>query len=81
MLVEEVGEVAAEIKKTWSANYPELHINDLEDELADSFVLLSALATAFDVDLAAAVDARFFDSDSNRVWATAPAEPAHTEHD
>lgn len=71
LLIEEVGEVAAEVKKTWSDNYPALHNDDLADELADVFVLLSALASTFDVDLDDAVRAKFFDSDSHRTWATA----------
>ncbi len=29
LLTEELGEVAAEIKKTWSDNYPDLVIDDL----------------------------------------------------
>ena len=70
LLVEEVGEVAAEVKKTWSDNYPDPSDEDLADELADVFVVLSALASAFDVDLHDAVQSKFFDSDSRRVWAT-----------
>ena len=71
LLVEEVGEVAAEIKKTWSDNYPALVIDDLRAELADVFVLLSALASSFDVDLEEAIHSKFFDADAGRRWATA----------
>ncbi|MEM7288192.1 MAG: MazG nucleotide pyrophosphohydrolase domain-containing protein [Actinomycetota bacterium] len=70
LLVEEVGEVAAEVKKTWSDNYPAPRQGDLADELADVFVVLSALASAFEVDLHDAVQSKFFDSDARRVWAT-----------
>ncbi len=71
LLIEEVGEVAAEIKKTWSDNYPPLVVDDLRDELADVFVLVSALASSFDVDLHEAVRAKFLGSDAARDWATA----------
>ena len=74
LLVEEVGEVAAEVKKTWSDNYPAPSDEDLADELADVFVVLSALASAFDVDLHDAVRSKFFDSDSRRVWATSTTQ-------
>ena len=71
LLVEEVGEVAAEIKKTWSPNYPDLVTRDLGDELADTFVLLSALASRFEIDLEEALRLKFLESDGNREWATA----------
>jgi len=46
LLTEELGEVAAEIKKTWSDNYPDLVIDDLASEISDVYVGLSALASA-----------------------------------
>jgi len=83
LLVEEVGEVAAEVKKTWSDNYPDLRHEELGDELADVFVLLSALASSFELDLDASVRSKFFESDSQREWATArriDASPSADEH-
>lgn len=71
LLVEEVGEVASELKKTWSPNYPELTVDDLADELADVFTLVSALASRFDIDLEAAVVRKFIEADGNRTWNTA----------
>ena len=56
LLNEEVGEMAAEIKKTWSKNYDEFDVDKLEEEIADSFVLLSALANSFDIDLETAIE-------------------------
>ena len=71
LLTEELGEVAGETKKTWSANYAELSVDELGDELADVFVLLTALATRFDIDLESAVQRKFFEADATRSWATA----------
>lgn len=71
LLTEEVGEVAGELKKTWSRNYDDLIVDDLADELADVFVLVSAIATAFDVDLETAVRSKFFKADASRRWVTA----------
>ena len=75
LLVEEVGEVAGELKKTWSANYPDLVVDELADELADVFVLLSALASEHDIDLGEAVTTKFFERDSTRQWASAGQPP------
>jgi len=76
LLVEEVGEVAAELKKTWSANYPAMEVKDLADELADVFVLVSALASAHDIDIEQAVVRKFIEADATRSWPSAgsPAE-------
>ena len=71
LLTEELGEVAAEIKKTWSDNYPDLVIDDLASEISDVYVGLSALASAFDIDLEDAVRSKFFGSDASRRWNTA----------
>lgn len=71
LLVEEVGEVAAEIKKTWSPNYPDLTVDKLSEELADAFVLLSALASQFDIDLEQAMRSKFIGADGGRTWASA----------
>lgn len=71
LLDEEVGEIAAELKKSWSKNYDPFDPRRLEEELADSFILLVALANSFDIDLAAAVEHKFFDKDSRRTWKSA----------
>lgn len=70
LLVEEVGEVARELKKTWSPNYPEMIAGDLANELADVFVLVSALASRFDIDLEQAVRRKFVHADGERAWST-----------
>lgn len=75
LLVEEVGEIAGEIKRTWSVNYPDLDVDALSDEIADALVLLSALASAFGIDLGSAVTRKFFASDSKREWASARPGP------
>ena len=71
LLVEEIGEIARELKKTWSPNYGDLDVERLGDELADVFVLLSALASAYEIDLASAVQRKFFEADAERRWPSA----------
>lgn len=73
LLVEEVGEVASEVKKTWSKNYSGLVVEDVANELADVFVLLSALASSFDIDLDDAVRAKFLEADAARDWPSSRA--------
>ncbi|MEM8924688.1 MAG: hypothetical protein AAGD35_14390 [Actinomycetota bacterium] len=43
--------------------------------MADSFVLLTALAAAFEIDLEQAVLSKFFEADGRRGWATAENAP------
>ena len=43
----------------------------MADEIADAFVLLSALATEFDIDLEQAVTSKFLHRDSVREWKSA----------
>ena len=74
MLTEEVGEVARELKRTWSPNYEAFDKTKLADEISDVFVFLSALANEFDIDIAEAVEAKFFDKDSKRQWKTAKGD-------
>ena len=71
LLIEELGEVARELKKTWSPNYGDLDVERLAPELADVFVLLSALASEFEVDLASAIQSKFFGADAQRRWPSA----------
>ena len=51
MLTEEIGEIATELKPLWSDNYGDFDPARLQDEIADAFVLLSALATRFNIDI------------------------------
>jgi NTP pyrophosphatase (non-canonical NTP hydrolase) len=72
LLSEELGEVASELKRIWSKNYDAFDPNALADEIADMFVLLSALASEFEIDLEEAVRSKFFTKDESREWKTAP---------
>jgi NTP pyrophosphatase (non-canonical NTP hydrolase) len=71
LLTEEVGEVAREVKKTWSPNYGPPNSQKLTEELADCLVVLCALASAHQIDLQAAVEEKFFGKDEDRTWASA----------
>ena len=71
LLTEEVGEVASEIKLSWSDNYGEFSRNRLKDEIADVFVVLTALASRYDIDLEQAVVEKFLEKDASRKWGTA----------
>jgi NTP pyrophosphatase (non-canonical NTP hydrolase) len=74
LLTEEIGEVAGELKRTWSKNYPDFDRQDLANEISDVAVLLFALADTFEIDVADAVERKFFGSDAERSWATAISE-------
>ena len=73
MLTEEVGEISAELKRLWSKNYDSFSKERVANEIADTFVLLTALASEFDIDLESAVETKFFKADSKRKWASAKA--------
>ena len=68
LLTEEVGEIASELKRLWSQNYDEFRADRLEDEIADAFVILAALADQFDIDIGKAVEGKFFGKDAQREW-------------
>lgn len=68
LLTEEVGEIASELKRLWSQNYDEFRADRLEDEIADAFVILAALADQFDIDIGEAVEGKFFGKDAQREW-------------
>ena len=72
MLTEEIGEIAAELKPLWSKNYGNFDPARLQEEIADAFVLLSALSTRFNIDLETAVTQKFFQKDSHRPWNSTP---------
>lgn len=68
---EEVGEIAREVKKVWSANYDGFDAERLAPELADAFVLITALASSAGIDLQGADEQKFFSADADRVWRSA----------
>ena len=73
LLNEEIGEIGGELKKTWSPNYDSFDSSRLADELADSMVLLCALASEFKVDLETAIRSKLSrrscdTSPTMRVW-------------
>ena len=71
LLSEEIGEIASALKRLWSKNYGEFDRDQLQEEIADVFVLLAALATEFDIDIEEAVVDKFFQKDSTREWKSA----------
>ena len=71
LLVEEIGEIAAELKRLWSKNYDAFDQSRLSDEIADAFVLLAALASEFNIDIEQALEAKFFAKDASRQWRSA----------
>jgi len=71
LLTEEVGELAAELKRLWSKNYDPFDAKKLKEEIADVFVLLAALAHEFDIDIEQAVREKFIEKDSTRHWKSA----------
>ena len=71
LLTEEVGEIASEVKRLWSVNYDDFSRDRIREEIADAFVLLSALATRFEIDLEEAVADKFFRKDGEREWRSA----------
>jgi NTP pyrophosphatase (non-canonical NTP hydrolase) len=73
MLNEEVGEVATELKRTWSPNYDDFTQEALADELADVLVCVLALANQFDIDLEQALVSKLVKKDSQREWKSAGA--------
>lgn len=79
LLTEEIGEIAREVKKSWSPNYEGFDADRLAPELADAFSLLSALASDAGIDLAAAVEQKFLVQDEARPWATSRDLPDHDE--
>ena len=68
LLTEEVGEIASELKRVWSKNYDEFRVDRLQDEIADAFVILAALADQFDIDIEEAVEGKFFGKDAQKQW-------------
>jgi NTP pyrophosphatase (non-canonical NTP hydrolase) len=71
LLNEEIGEVATELKRTWSPNYDGFTKDALADEMADVLVCLLALANQFDIDLEQALVTKLVKKDSRREWKSA----------
>ncbi len=71
LLSEEVGEIASALKRLWSVNYGAFKRDHLQEEIADAFVLLAALATQFDIDMEEALVDKFFRKDGVREWKSA----------
>ena len=71
LLSEEVGEIASEIKRLWSVNYDDFDRDRLKEEIADVFVLLTALANEFHIDIERAVVDKFLQKDGSRSWKSA----------
>lgn len=78
LLNEEIGEVAAELKRTWSKNYDSFSIDRLAEEIADVQVCLFALAEQFNIDIEQAVSDKFIDKDSKRAWKSATVDDNKT---
>ena len=57
LLTEEMGEIARELKKTWSPNYEAFDVD--------------RLALEFGVDLESSVRGKFFGTDADRSWRSA----------
>jgi NTP pyrophosphatase (non-canonical NTP hydrolase) len=72
-LTEEVGEIASELKRTWSSNYEAFSKDDLGDELADVLVCVLALANQFDINVEQVLEKKFLYKDGQRVWESARA--------
>jgi NTP pyrophosphatase (non-canonical NTP hydrolase) len=74
LLDEEMGEIARELKRTWSPNYDLFSKQDLEDEIADALVCLLALANQFEIDVEKALTEKLLCKDSQRKWKSAEME-------
>ena len=70
LLAEEAGEVAKELKKTWSKNYGAFDRNMLADEIVDVQVCLVALANCYGIDITEEMAAKFLEKDKARNWNT-----------
>ena len=74
LLNEEMGEIARELKRTWSPNYEPFSKQDLADEIADVLVCLLALANQFEIDVEKALTEKLLHKDSQRHWKSAVTE-------
>jgi NTP pyrophosphatase (non-canonical NTP hydrolase) len=67
LLVEEVGEVAQQLKRSWSPNYDTFSNSAIAEELADVLFVLLGLSDLLKIDIAEALKKKTA-SDSNRTW-------------
>jgi NTP pyrophosphatase (non-canonical NTP hydrolase) len=67
LLVEEVGEVAQQLKRTWSPNYDSYTNEAIAEELADVQFVLLGLAELLGVDLGASMKKKTA-KDAERKW-------------
>jgi len=67
LLVEEVGEVAQQLKRSWSPNYDTFSNNAIAEELADVLFVLLGLSDLLNIDLAEGLKKKTA-SDSTRTW-------------
>jgi hypothetical protein len=58
----------ARLKKSWSPLYGDLDVERLAPELADVFVVLSALASEYEIELTSAIQSKFFEADAHCRW-------------
>ncbi len=71
LLSEEIGEVAGELKRTWSPNYDAFSKENLQREIADALVCLLALANQFEIDLEQALIDKLVVREGHREWKSA----------
>ncbi len=67
LLVEEVGEVAQQLKRSWSPNYDIFSNNAIAEELADVLFVLLGLSGLLKIDIADALKKKTT-ADSGRTW-------------
>ncbi len=67
LLMEEVGEVAQQLKRTWSPNYKSYSPAAIAEELADVMFVLLGLAEVLGVDAAQAIMEKTA-ADAKREW-------------
>jgi len=79
LLVEEVGEVAQQLKRTWSPNYDSYTQNAIAEELADVQFVLLGLAELLNVDLGESMKKKTA-KDAERKWKS-PHNPIQSKHD
>ena len=79
LLVEEVGEVAQQLKRTWSPNYDSYTNEAIAEELADVQFVLLGLAELLGVDLGTSMKNKTA-KDAERKWKSRQ-NPIQSKHD
>ena len=79
LLVEEVGEIARQLKRTWSPNYESYSPDAMAEELADVLFVLLGLSDVLNIDIGDALK-RKTASDHKREWKSieSPIPPKHS---